>query len=53
MTAMIVQLSLGDTPTTSIEFKVLFAVAMTLFVMTLGMNVVAQWVVSRFREEYE
>lgn len=53
MTAMIVQLSLGDTPTTSIEFKVLFAVAMTLFVMTLGMNIVAQWVARRFREEYE
>ena len=53
MTAMIVQLSLGDTPATSIEFKVLFAVAMTLFVMTLGMNIVAQWVVRRFREEYE
>ena len=53
MTAMIVQLSLGDTPATSIEFKVLFAVAMTLFVMTLGMNIVAQWVVRRYREEYE
>lgn len=53
MTAMIVQLSLGDTPTTSVEFKVLFAVAMTLFVMTLTMNIFAQWVVRRFREEYE
>ena len=53
MTAMIVQLSLGDTPTTSIEFKVLFAVAMTLFVLTLAMNIVAQWVARRFREEYE
>lgn len=53
MTAMIVQLSLGDTPTTSIEFKVLFAVAMTLFAMTLVMNIIAQWVVRRFREEYE
>ena len=53
MTAMIVQLSLGDTPTTSIEFKVLFAVAMTLFVLTLAMNIVAQWVSQRFREEYD
>ncbi len=53
MTAMIVQLSLGDTPTTSIEFKVLFAVAMTLFVLTLGMNIIAQWISRRFREEYE
>ena len=53
MTAMIVQLSLGDTPTTSIEFKVLFAVGMTLFVMTLAMNIAAAWVSSRFRQAYE
>jgi phosphate transport system permease protein len=53
MTALIVQLSLGDTPTQSVEFKTLFAVAMTLFVMTLLMNVVAQWVAHRFREVYE
>ena len=53
MTAMIVQLSLGDTPTTSIEFKVLFAVGMTLFVMTLLMNIAAAWVAGRFREAYE
>ncbi len=53
MTAFIVQISLGDTPTGSLEFKTLFAVAMTLFVMTLAMNVVAQWVSRRFRQEYE
>ena len=53
MTAFIVQLSLGDTPTGSLEFKALFAVATTLFVMTLGMNVVAQWVARRFRQAYE
>ncbi len=53
MTAFIVQLSLGDTPTGSLEFKTLFAVAMTLFVLTLIMNVVAQWVKRRFREAYE
>ena len=30
-----------------VEFKVLFAVAMTLFVLTLGMNIIAQWVSRR------
>ncbi len=53
MTAFIVQLSLGDTPTGSLEFRTLFAVAMTLFVLTLLMNVVAQIVRRRFRELYE
>ena len=53
MTALIVQLSLGDTPAQSVEFKTLFAVAMTLFVMTLAMNIVAQWIARRFREQYE
>ena len=53
MTAFIVQISLGDAPAESIEAKTLFAVGMTLFVMTLAMNVVAGWVASRFREQYE
>ena len=53
MTAYIVQLSLGDTPAGSLEFRSLFAVAMMLFVMTLAMNVIAQWVSHRFREQYE
>ena len=53
MTAFIVQVSLGDTPAGSLAFKTLFAVAMTLFVMTLVMNIVAQVVARRFREAYE
>ena len=53
MTAFIVQISLGDTPTGSIEAKTLFAVAMTLFVMTLAMNLFAGYVSRRFREQYE
>jgi phosphate transport system permease protein len=53
MTAFIVQISLGDTPANSLEYKTLFAVAMTLFVMTLGMNLVAQYAARRFREAYE
>jgi phosphate transport system permease protein len=53
MTAYIVQVSQGDAPAGSIEFKTIFAVAMLLFVITLMMNLMSQWVVSRFREEYE
>lgn len=53
MTAYIVQASLGDTPHGSIGYQTLFAVGMTLFVITLGMNVLSQWVLARFREEYQ
>jgi phosphate transport system permease protein len=41
MTAYIVQVSMGDTPTG------------TLFLLTLVMNLLSQYVVRRFREEYE
>ena len=53
MTAYIVQASLGDTPQGTTVYRTLFAVAMTLFLITLAMNVMSQWVLSRFREEYE
>ena len=53
MTAYIVQVSMGDTPAGSIEFETIFAVALLLFAITLAMNLLSQYVVSRFREEYE
>lgn len=53
MTAYIVQVSLGDTPQGSLEFRTIFAVAMTLFLMTLVMNIVSQYLLHRFREVYE
>jgi phosphate transport system permease protein len=53
MTAYIVAVSLGDTPQGSLEFKTIFAVGMTLFVMTLAMNVVSQYLLHKFREVYE
>ena len=53
MTAYIVQVSLGDTPTGTLEYKTIFAVALLLFAMTLAMNLLSQYVVRRFREEYE
>ena len=52
MTAYIVQVSLGDTPQGSTEYRTIFAVAMTLFVMTFGMTLLAHYVVRRFRAVY-
>lgn len=53
MTGFIVQISLGDTPRGTIEYKTLFAVGFTLFLMTLLMNILSAWVTRRFREVYE
>ena len=53
MTAYIVQVSLGDTPAGSIEYRTIFAVSALLFVITLGMNFIAQRILARFREVYE
>ncbi|MDX1493926.1 MAG: phosphate ABC transporter permease subunit PstC [Longimicrobiales bacterium] len=53
MTAYIVQASLGDTPQGTIAYQTLFAVGMTLFLITLAMNILSQWVLARFREEYQ
>ncbi len=52
VTAFIVQVSLGDTPYGSVEYRTLFAVGMVLFCMTLLMNVASVRVVQRFRERY-
>jgi phosphate transport system permease protein len=52
MTAYIVQVSLGDTPQGTLEYRTIFAVGMLLFVMTFGLNLVSTWLRERFREEY-
>jgi len=52
MTAYIVQVSLGDTPQGTIEYRTIFAVGMLLFLMTFGLNLISTWLRERFREEY-
>ena len=52
MTAYIVQVSLGDTPAGTLEYRTIFAVGMLLFVMTFVLNLVSNWLRRRFREEY-
>lgn len=53
MTSYLVQVSLGDTPQGTLEYRTLFAVGMALFVITLIMNIASQWMLRRFREVYE
>lgn len=53
MTAYIVEVSQGDIPAGSIEHRTIFAVGLALFVTTLLLNIVAQWILGHMREKYE
>ncbi|PJN90899.1 phosphate ABC transporter permease subunit PstC [Bacillus sp. mrc49] len=52
MTAYIVQVSSGDAGYGTTIYYSIYAVGMTLFVFTLVMNLLAQFISRRFREEY-
>ncbi|MFD2043516.1 phosphate ABC transporter permease subunit PstC [Ornithinibacillus salinisoli] len=52
MTAYIVEVSGGEAPAGSTIYYSLYAVAMTLFVFTLIMNLLARYISRKFREEY-
>src|SRR5699024_3154579 len=53
MTAYIVEVTGGDAPAGSTTYYSLYAVAMTLFVFTLVMNILARYISRRFREVYQ
>ena len=53
VTVKIVSQLTGDTDFASPETLVAFALALTLFVITLGLNVVALLIVRKYREQYE
>ncbi len=52
MSAYIVLVAKGEAPAGSLEYKTIFAVGLTLFVMTLLMNMLAQKLVSKYRLKY-
>jgi phosphate transport system permease protein len=53
VTVKIVSQLTGDTEFASPETLVAFALGLTLFVITLGLNVIALHVVRKYREQYE
>lgn len=53
MTSFIVQAATGDQPAGSLASRALYAVAATLFLITLALNLISQAIVRRYRERYE
>ncbi|OGW96626.1 MAG: phosphate ABC transporter permease subunit PstC [Omnitrophica WOR_2 bacterium GWA2_45_18] len=53
VTAYIVQISLGDTPHGTLEYKTIFVCGMTLFIFTFLLNMVCFMLKKRFSEIYE
>ena len=52
MTGYIVQVSLGDTPVGTPGYLSIFAVGLTLFILTLGINMCSFWIRHRYRQSY-
>jgi phosphate transport system permease protein len=52
MTGFMLQVGLGDAARGSVEYQSLFAVGLTLFLMTMTFNIAATWFVRRYREVY-
>ena len=53
MTAAIVGIFVGDEPRGTTTYYSLFAIGLLLFMLTLALNIVSQWIAGRFREVYE
>ncbi|MBX2862619.1 MAG: phosphate ABC transporter permease subunit PstC [Leptolyngbyaceae cyanobacterium MAG.088] len=53
MTAYIVQVTKGDAPHGTIAYQTLYAVGITLFLITLALNIFSFWFVRRFRQKYD
>ena len=53
VTAYIVQVSLGDVPHGSLEYRTIFAAGLSIFVLTFILNNISFWLKKRFEERYE
>jgi phosphate transport system permease protein len=53
ITTYIVQVSSGDVPNNSLEFKTIFAAGFSLFILTFILNNISFWINKRFRQQYE
>ena len=52
MTGFIVQVAKGDIDQGTVSYQSLFAVGLLLYLITLGMNLAANWIIRRYRENY-
>lgn len=51
-TTYIVQVTMGDVPYDSLEYRTIFAVGMTLFLITLALNNISFWLKKRYHQAY-
>jgi phosphate transport system permease protein len=52
VTAYIAQVSMGDLPHGTLEYRTIFAAGITLFIITLGFNLLSVYLRRRFRQAY-
>ncbi len=53
MTAAMVEIGMSDVTGDSVAYKSLYAVGLTLFILTLALNAVSQMIKKKYREEYQ
>lgn len=53
ITTYIVQVSMGDVPQDSLEYRTIFAAGMTLFLFTFILNNISFWMRKKFQNQYE
>jgi phosphate transport system permease protein len=53
ITSYIVQVSSGDAPQGSLEYKTIFAAGLTLFIFTFTLNSISFWIKKKYQEKYE
>jgi len=53
ITTYIVQVSLGDVPHNSLEFRTIYAAGITLFVFTFVLNNLGSWLIRRYQHKYD
>lgn len=53
LTTYIVQVSLGDVPHGSLEYRTIFAAGIVLFIFTFALNNVSFWIKKKYQEKYD
>lgn len=53
ITTYIVQVSMGDVPQNSLEYRTIFSAGMALFIFTFLLNNISFWIKKKFQERYE
>ncbi len=53
ITTYIVQVSMGDVPHNSLEYRTIFSAGMTLFIFTFILNNISFWIKHKYHQKYE